>query len=603
MIKPRNELLTSINEMYGENNDRNIFPYHIYYLRFPYFKNFKKNLIVHLNYPIVFITGTNGSGKSSFLHALYGSPDRYNIEDFWFETAMDPIIENKTDKNCFIAAFKTLSTKKMVEILKTRIKKEGNPEYWEPSRPVTRYHMEKLPDGDSNKERTKTRWRLQKRKVYYIDFRYMISAYDKFFYFAPEDRQGKKDILRKHAKRIARAFNDNSAETFYSRRVINKPQCFDQNTIKIISEILGKDYDSIMYSEHNLYSRLLEKGFVMKYNSSVKRKYSEAYAGSGETVIAKMVQQLQNVPEHSLILLDEPETSLHPQAQKKLIDYLLSLVIKKKVQVIVSTHAPDIIENMPNRAINMFYEENGKTCVWERVSFNDAFVKLGHNVTEKQIFVEDKLAQCIIEKVICREKHIGIFKVKPGTGGAQSLYHTAVEISKLDVQNMYNLILDGDQEPDISKDDVQRIIDSESVTREKLEETIKSITSIDAHKLHFNPNGNGGCDDRQKKKLMKLFLNFYIQHIYFLPNHLPEEIIYDNKYVDVLCGQFSTEEKNKIKGEDNYKQKFCLISQYKVGSNNSSDILMCEREFIEYWSKKETTEYEIIKKIINQLLS
>ena len=35
------------------------------------------------------LVGKNGSGKSSTLHALFGSPNGYNLGDFWFSTEVD----------------------------------------------------------------------------------------------------------------------------------------------------------------------------------------------------------------------------------------------------------------------------------------------------------------------------------------------------------------------------------------------------------------------------------------------------------------------------------------------------------------------------------
>ena len=42
--------------------------------------------------------------------------------------------------------------------------------------------------------------------------------------------------------------------------------------------------------------------------------------------------------EYSLILLDEPETSLHPGAQRSMLRFLLDQIKLKKHQIIISTH-------------------------------------------------------------------------------------------------------------------------------------------------------------------------------------------------------------------------------------------------------------------------
>ena len=47
----------------------------------------------------------------------------------------------------------------------------------------------------------------------------------------------------------------------------------------------------------------------------------------------------------SIILIDEPEISLHINWQEKFIDNLLLALSGKKCQIIISTHSPDIIFN------------------------------------------------------------------------------------------------------------------------------------------------------------------------------------------------------------------------------------------------------------------
>src|SRR5690606_39346468 len=61
--------------------------------------------------------------------------------------------------------------------------------------------------------------------------------------------------------------------------------------------------------------------------------YSEAFAGSGETAIVILVHKIFNATNESLILLDEPETSLHSGAQKRLMSFLIEQCIKKKHQI------------------------------------------------------------------------------------------------------------------------------------------------------------------------------------------------------------------------------------------------------------------------------
>src|SRR5699024_7050320 len=110
----------------------------------------------------------------------------------------------------------------------------------------------------------------------------------------------------------------------------------------------------------------------------------------------------------SLILLDEPETSLHSGAQKRLMLFLLQECIKKKHQVIISTHSPFLIEKMPDESIKVFstLNSNGKFIISNDRNYKEAFHELEiENTTKTIILVEDKTAKLIIDKVLERLGH------------------------------------------------------------------------------------------------------------------------------------------------------------------------------------------------------
>ena len=116
---------------------------------------------------------------------------------------------------------------------------------------------------------------------------------------------------------------------------------------EIISDITGKKYSEIRLIEHSLFEN-------RSYTAILKSQdlvYSEAFAGSGEFAVVMLVRKIISAEEKSLIILDEPEVSLHPGAQIKLMEFLSQETIKKHHQIVIGTHSKLIIERLPPEAI------------------------------------------------------------------------------------------------------------------------------------------------------------------------------------------------------------------------------------------------------------
>lgn len=74
-----------------------------------------------------------------------------------------------------------------------------------------------------------------------------------------------------------------------------------------------------------------------------KRYYSEKRFSTGELAMIQLAEVLGNIPENSLLLLDEGELALHPTVQHRLINLLEKVSKEKKVTVFISTHSPSML--------------------------------------------------------------------------------------------------------------------------------------------------------------------------------------------------------------------------------------------------------------------
>lgn len=82
------------------------------------------------------------------------------------------------------------------------------------------------------------------------------------------------------------------------------------------------------------------KHFI-EYKSDADVWHSIALTGEGLTNAFMLIASLYDLTETDIVVVDEPELSLHPQAQRRLFNFL----IKKSAhaQIIVSTHSPHFV--------------------------------------------------------------------------------------------------------------------------------------------------------------------------------------------------------------------------------------------------------------------
>jgi len=291
----------------------------IRYIRFPKYKNLTPGTSIEFNHPITALVGENGTNKSSIIRAVYGAPSDNSVGVFWFSTSLDPIAESGTP-NCFIYGFVNSETSKTIEVLKTRSKynknkgESQNPDYWESSRPILKYGMERMPLLKKHQKpppgRSATRWNPIEKEVKLLDFRTELSAYDKYFYHGDIHKtkkiKTKQDFIRHKSEHLLNAIVSKAPSYEYYRREkiegkVNRE--LTKEEVDAVSFVLGRRYERIEVIAHNFFRN---PGTTVRMTST-DIMYSEAFAGSGEFAAVMLVMGVINLPEKSLILFDEPE--------------------------------------------------------------------------------------------------------------------------------------------------------------------------------------------------------------------------------------------------------------------------------------------------------
>lgn len=115
-----------------------------------------------------------------------------------------------------------------------------------------------------------------------------------------------------------------------------------EESIKDLSYVLGQSYTKGRFINTNI-DESKDVGLLTKKYGEI----SQFHQGAGEDTILDVFRLLQEIPEQSLLVIDEVENSLHPQAQRRFIRHLIKCARKKKLQIILSTHSPFVLEELP----------------------------------------------------------------------------------------------------------------------------------------------------------------------------------------------------------------------------------------------------------------
>jgi predicted ATP-binding protein involved in virulence len=135
--------------------------------------------------------------------------------------------------------------------------------------------------------------------------------------------------------------------SLYVEDVEKKLSVFDEiaNKIDLLKKIINNKF-SYSYKEINFDK---EKGFVFKTlhnSSSISENISPTDLSSGEQhELVLLYELLFKVQPNSLVLIDEPELSLHVGWQVQFLKDLQEITKLADLDVLMATHSPDIIQD------------------------------------------------------------------------------------------------------------------------------------------------------------------------------------------------------------------------------------------------------------------
>jgi predicted ATPase len=171
---------------------------------------------------------------------------------------------------------------------------------------------------------------------------------------------------------------------------------FNTDQVGRLSEVMGNTYDSAKMALSTVDE--LREVPVLSRNGIA---YSGYHQGSGETTVAELLRA--DLPKYGLILIDEIESSLHPRAQRRLIRDLAERCRERELQIILTTHSPYVLDELPMEARMYIMDVDGKKKIVPGVSPEFAMTNMDDEAhPECDVYVEDEAAKTMLAEVLAR---------------------------------------------------------------------------------------------------------------------------------------------------------------------------------------------------------
>lgn len=215
---------------------------------------------------------------------------------------------------------------------------------------------------------------------------------------------------------------------------------FDNTRLQRLSQIIGKNYTGAGTSLTNVDNRnpipVVEIGQI---------RYSGFHQGAGE--IAALELLASDYPQYGIVLIDEIETSLHPRAQRRLVRDLALIARDKELQIILTTHSPYVLEELPLEGRVYLMEGVAGKNVVSGVSPEFAMTKMDEEQhPECDVYTEDRRAAALVSEMLVVTERDLLSRVRIIPYGAASV---GMALGQMADQNRFPrpsvVFLDGDQ--------------------------------------------------------------------------------------------------------------------------------------------------------------
>ncbi len=514
-------------------------------------KRFKEKADFNFIFPLTVLVGQNGSGKTTVTRAIKLLKSNYEPQCEFFETEIDD------------GGFANARFDYIVDGHKLAYQHTVKPRKW---------NLE----GDLP----------QRVSITSIQTKSFVGGIEKSFLYdniaKSARREDQVDYVQKQAHKIQQEPQEGSSKRRYS---------MTENEIEVVNRILDSHYQAIEIIRHKFFRGTWATNILFQNESS----FCEYNSGSGEFLVATIVREVEKAQNNSIVLIDEPEVSLHPRAQYRLVEYFFDAIKRKHIQMIITTHSEHIVELLPKEAVICLRKNEGETYVQQNVIPELAFLEIGSPIiNRKRIIVEDEMAKRIVEKVLEEEGLNELVSVEFYPGGCSNLKkYTILTFARTNIKSQY-VLFDGDQFNEAVPDFGSVLERDKTISyyKDQFRRIVGMRSSTMDWGLDANPD-EGRLNEEQEKNQIENYLLFYKSNVFFLPEVIPEDIIYDEEYLRNICGQW---EFPNLSGDGNSKAKL-----FHIANSLGISIGSIEQLLISQFIKKKEEDYKTIARLVHMI--
>lgn len=224
----------------------------------------------------------------------------------------------------------------------------------------------------------------------------------------------------------------------------------DKNALSDLNYIVGKEYDEV---------RLIE---IEDEDSSIPYfkvnihgiEYDSLSMGIGEHFLFYIYWLFNRIEKTGVVLIEEPETFISINSQKKLMNYIAKKSSEIGLSIIIATHSPYIIKNIRKENICIVSRYSKHVSVIKPIYEKESLSSLGLEIPKRGcIFVEDYVAEIFLSVILSRNhsyllKEYNIEYVHGETGITERLKFPYSDKFTYKIIGIY----DGDMRGKINKD-------------------------------------------------------------------------------------------------------------------------------------------------------